>query len=484
MGSMAVSDKPHAVCIPYPAQGHINPVLKLAKLLHSKGFHITFVNTEYNHKRLLRSRGPAALAGLPDFRFDTIPDGLPPPPPSVDATQDIPSLCVSTSKTCIAPFCDLLSKLNDTATSNVPPVTCIVSDGVMSFTLEAAKKFGIPEVLFWTTSACGFLGYTQYKHLVERGLTPLKDETCHRNGYLNTTIDWLPGMNDDIQLRDMPSFVRTTDPDDIMLNFLIQESGRAPKASAIIINTFDELERDSLDALSSFLPPLYTVGPLQLMLDHVPDDRLKTISSNLWKEEPKCIEWLNSKKPNSVLYVNFGSITVMTQDQLTEFAWGLANSNKDFLWIIRPDLVSGVSAILPAEFVAETRERGMLASWCSQEQILKHEAIAGFLTHSGWNSTIESLCGGVPVICWPFFAEQPTNCRYSCKEWGIGMEIDSDVRREEVERLVRELMEGEKGREMKRAAVEWKRKAEEAAGAGGSSYLNLDKLIHEVLLSK
>ncbi|GFS43675.1 UDP-glucosyl transferase 85A5 [Actinidia rufa] len=379
---------------------------------------------------------------------------------------DIPSLCVSTSKTCIAPFCDLLSKLNDTATSNVPPVTCIISDGVMSFTLEAAEKFGVPEVLFWTTSACGFLGYTHYKHLVERGLTPLKGESYHRNGYLNTTIDWLPGMNDDIQLRDMPR--------------------RAPKASAIIINTFDELESDALDALSSFLPPLYTVGPLQLMLDHVPDDRLKTISSNLWKEEPKCIEWLNSKQPNSVLYVNFGSITVMTQDQLTEFAWGLANSNKDFLWIIRPDLVAGVSAILPAEFVAETRERGMLASWCSQEQILKHVAIAGFLTHSGWNSTIESLCGGVPVICWPFFAEQPTNCRYrySCKEWGIGMEIDSNVRREEVEMLVRELMEGEKGREMKSAAVEWKRKAEAATRAGGSSYLNLDNLIREVLLSK
>ncbi|GFZ01197.1 UDP-glucosyl transferase 85A2 [Actinidia rufa] len=92
MGSMAVADKPHAVCIPYPAQGHINPVLKLAKLLHSKGFHITFVNTEYNHKRLLRSRGPAALAGLPDFRFDSIPDGLPPlPPPSMPPRTSPPS---------------------------------------------------------------------------------------------------------------------------------------------------------------------------------------------------------------------------------------------------------------------------------------------------------------------------------------------------------------------------------------------------------
>jgi hypothetical protein len=172
MGSMAFLENPHAVCIPYPAQGHINPMLKLAKLLHHKGFHITFVNTEYNHKRILRSRGLNSLDGLPSFQFKAIPDGL--PPTSNDVTQDIPSLCESTSKTCMVPFKDLITNLNDTSSSNVPPVTCIVSDGVMSFTLEAAQELGIPEVLFWTTSACGFLAYAHYRQLIEKGLTPLK----------------------------------------------------------------------------------------------------------------------------------------------------------------------------------------------------------------------------------------------------------------------------------------------------------------------
>lgn len=172
MGSLTFAEKPHAVCIPYPAQGHINPMLKLAKLLHHKGFHITFVNTEYNHNRLLKSRGPDSLNGLPSFQFRTIPDGL--PPTDTDATQDIPSLCQSTRKTCLSPFRDLLSKLNHTSSSNVPPVTCIVSDGVMSFTLDAAQELGIPEVLFWTTSACGFMAYLHYRHLIEKGFTPLK----------------------------------------------------------------------------------------------------------------------------------------------------------------------------------------------------------------------------------------------------------------------------------------------------------------------
>ncbi|XP_037494957.1 7-deoxyloganetin glucosyltransferase [Jatropha curcas] len=172
MGSVSILEKPHAVCISYPAQGHINPMLKLAKLLHHKGFHITFVHTEYNHKRLLRSRGSDSVIGLPSFQFRTIPDGL--PPTDSDVTQDIPSLCQSTSKYCLAPFKNLLSELNDTSSSNVPPVSCIVSDGVMSFTVDAAQELCIPLVLFWTTSACGFMGYVQYRQLIERGLSPLK----------------------------------------------------------------------------------------------------------------------------------------------------------------------------------------------------------------------------------------------------------------------------------------------------------------------
>ncbi|KAM7478988.1 hypothetical protein LguiA_027201 [Lonicera macranthoides] len=475
MGSIPPPKRPHALCFPFPAQGHINPMLKLAKILHHKGFQITFVNTEYNHNRLIKSRGPAALAGLPDFHFEAVPDGL--PPTAADATQDIPSLCEYTPKHCLGPLLSLIKKLNESDS----PVTCIISDGAMSFTLNAAEEFGLPEVLFWTTSACGLLGYAQYPQLVERKLTPLKDMTCLTNGYLETTINWVDGMKN-IQLRDFPSFIRTTNANDFMVNFLIGEVEKLPKASALILNTFDGLEQDVLNALLAIQPKIYTLGSLHLMFNQIRDQKLQAIGSNLWKEEESCIEWLDTKEPNSVLYVNFGSITVVTAQQLTEFAWGLANSMKPFLWIIRPDIVAGDSAMLPPEFVRETRERSMLANWCPQEQVLKHVAIGGFLTHSGWNSTLESLCGGVPLICWPFFAEQHTNCRYSCAEWAIGMEIDSDVKREKVEVLVRELMEGEKGKEMKRNVMEWKKKAEEAVGDGGCSQVNLDKLLAEVLL--
>jgi hypothetical protein len=287
-----------------------------------------------------------------------------------------------------------------------------------------------------------------------------------------------------IRLRDLPSFIRTTDPNDLMLDFAVIEMERAQKASALIFHTFDALEHEVLDALSSMFPPIYSIGPLQLLLNHIPDSDYKSIGSNLWKEESGCLEWLDKKEANSVVYVNFGSITVMTSDQLIEFAWGLANSNQTFFWIIRSDLVEGDSAILPREFREETKERGLLGNWCPQEQVLNHPSIGGFLTHSGWNSTIESVCGGVPIISWPFFAEQQTNCWYSCNELGIGMEIGGAVKRGEIESLVRELMMGQKGKELKKKVVEWKKLAEEATSRPtGSSYVNIDKMINEVLLT-
>ncbi|KAL6288903.1 hypothetical protein ACE6H2_006413 [Prunus campanulata] len=483
MGSTEVATKPHAVCIPAPAQSHIKAMLKFAKLLHHRGFHITFVNTEFNHKRFLKSLGSNSLDGLADFRFEAIPDSL--PDSNEDTTQDVTLLAESVRKNFLAPFHALLLKLNNDAieTSRNPPVTCIVSDAFMStFTITAAEKIGAPIVLFNPIAACSFMGFTQLRAVIEKGLVPLKDESCFTNGYLDTVIDWIPGMRD-IRLRDLPTFFQTTNPDDVMLNFIMESTDRAHEASAVVLHTFDALESDVLDALSSMLPRVYTVGPLQLHLNHIPEHPLK-MGYSLWKEETECLEWLNTKGPNSVVYVNFGSVAVMTPERLEEFGWGLANSKLPFFWVIRPDLVIGESAILPPEFVAETKERSLIAGWCPQEQVLNHPSVGGFLTHSGWNSTVESLTAGVPMLCWPCVGDQQMDCRYTCNEWGIGMEISNDVKRDEVEKLVKELMEGEKGKKMKNKVMEWKKLAEEATGPHGSSSTNLDNLVNQVLLRK
>ncbi|MQM19593.1 hypothetical protein Taro_052599 [Colocasia esculenta] len=476
MGSHATLP-PHAVVIPYPSQGHIHPMLQLAKLLHYRGFHITFVNTEFNHQRLVHSRGAVSVRGLDGFRFETIPDGL--PPPERDGTQDIAALCASTMKHSLVPFRDLVTRLN--AAPGVPPVTYIVADGAMSFTINAAEELGIPELLFFTLSACGVMGYLSYKDLVDRGYVPFKDESCLTNGYLETAIDWIPGMKG-IRLKDLPCFLRTTDPDDIMLNANMKQAEDAKRAKGIILNTFEVLETDVLDAIRDRHPNLYTIGPLSPLCRQVPE-MLASIQSSLWKEDTECLRWLDGQKEASVLYVNFGSIAVMSSANFMEFAWGIANSKQPFLWVVRPDLVMGGEGVLPEEFVEETRGRGLLASWCSQEQVLAHPATGCFLTHCGWNSTLEAVYEGVPLLCWPFWAEQTTNCRYACTAWGNGMEIGRDVRREEVEVLVREMISGEgTGKEAKRRAAEWKEKAAKAIAPGGSSHHHFERLVNDLSL--
>nr|GEY45443.1 UDP-glycosyltransferase 85C1-like [Tanacetum cinerariifolium] len=188
-------------------------------------------------------------------------------------------------------------------------------------------------------------------------------------------------------------------------------------------------------------------------------------------------KWLKSKEQNTVLYVNFGSLAQMSLQHLLEFGWGLVNSNHTFLWIIRSNLVvDGTQQVLPRDLKEAVDKKGFIASWCSQEEVLNHPSVGGFLTHGGWGSIIESLSAGVPMICCPFSGDQRINCRQMCKDWEVGMEIERDVKRDQVEKLAKLLMEGAEGEKMRKKAVQWKKMAENATGPKGSSSLDTEKL--------
>ena len=297
---------------------------------------------------------------------------------------------------------------------------------------------------------------------------------------LDKPIDWIPGMKN-IRIRDMPSFVRTTNLNETMFDFMGSEAQNCMTSSTIMFNTFQELELEVLDAIRAKFPNIYNIGPLPLLGRHVPEDQFMSLGSSLWVEDTRCLSWLDKWQPNSVVYVNYGSWTVMTDDHLREFAWGLANSKHPFLWIIRHNVVMGESAILPKEFSKEIKDRGYITSWCPQDRVLSHPSVGLFLTHCGWNSLTEALCRGVPIICWPFFAEQQMNCRYACTIWRIGVELKHDVKRDEVVELVKEMMEGYKAKEMKQNILEWRKKALQATNIGGSSYKDFNRLIEEAL---
>ncbi|KAL6840845.1 hypothetical protein ACP4OV_029371 [Aristida adscensionis] len=440
---------PHAVVVPYPGS--------LAQLLHRHGVFVTFVSTEHilrrAHAATAGSAGGAHARGHEGFRMETIPDGL------LDADRDAGDydmgLSRATTHLCAAPLRELVARLR--ATPGVPPVTCVLPTSLMSFALDVARELGVPTMVLWGCSAAALMGHMRLPELKDRGYLPLKYESYLTNGYLEETIiDWIPGMPP-ISLGDVSSFVRTTDPDDFGLWFNLTEANNCTKADALIINTYEALEADVLAALRAEYPRIYTVGPLGSLLDGAAGEVTDSLNLSLWKQDVECLEWLDAQEPGSVVYVNFGNLTVLTTAQLPEFAWGLAATGRPFLWVVREGLVPGGAAALPPEFLAETEGRRRVAAWCPQERVLRHRAVGCFVTHCGWNSTCEGVAAGVPMVCWPVFADQYTNCKYACDIWRVGLRLDAEVRREQVAAHVRAAMESD---EVQRNVARWKEEEE------------------------
>ncbi|CAO2176344.1 unnamed protein product [Urochloa humidicola] len=366
--------RPHAVVVPYPGSGHINPALQLAQLLRRHGVFITFVITEHNLRCVQAAAGEGtAVSGREAFRIETIPDGL------VDADRGQQDYDLGLSKATVHRFAAPLRELVARLRGGVPPVTCVLPTSLMSFALEVARELGVPSMVLWACSAAALSAEMRLRQLRNRGYLPLKDESCLTNGYLEETIiNWIPGMPP-ISLGDVSSLVRTTDADDFGLWFSETEANNCTKAGALIMNTFDALEPDVLAALRAEYPRIFTVGPLgsQLRRCHHLDQEQAgaahdSIDLTLWKHDTGCLAWLDAQDPGSVVYANLGSLTVLTADQLAEFAWGLAEAGHPFLLVVRDDLVrgrvgSGVAA-LPPQFLAETAERCRVATWCPQRR--------------------------------------------------------------------------------------------------------------------
>ncbi|KAK9699181.1 hypothetical protein RND81_08G158000 [Saponaria officinalis] len=461
--------KPHVVCIPCPAQGHINPMTKLAKLLHSKGVHITFIHTEFNFTRLSTAKAVQQTDG---FNFDTIPDGL--PPDNKREANDLPALCRSIAGESDEPKKGLRSVFAKLMSDN-PPMSCVILDAQVNFAFEIVKEFDVQVLLFHTASASAVLSYLYFDDLVNRGLLPLSNKTHLTDEFLDTPVDWIPGLIRGAKLKHLPSFLKTGS-DEMMFNFNVFSAKAAVDAGKIMLHTVDDLEDEVIQAIKVKIPNILTIGPLTLLCQQA---NVQEFGSNLWKEDSNCLEWLDKRSSKSVIYINYGSLTTLTSEQLEEFAWGLVNSQQNFIWVIREDLVvNGEFGILSKEYMEEIKDRGLILKWCAQENVLKHSSVAVFLTHCGWKSILESVIEGVPVICWPFFADQTVNCCYACNEWGIGMEIgEGEVKRERVEEVVRVMMEGEKGKQIREKAMELKSKAEKATMPGGSSCNNFEYLV-------
>eukprot|EP00252_Welwitschia_mirabilis_P022520 TRINITY_DN6110_c0_g1_i4.p1 TRINITY_DN6110_c0_g1~~TRINITY_DN6110_c0_g1_i4.p1 ORF type:complete len:298 (+),score=-5.74 TRINITY_DN6110_c0_g1_i4:790-1683(+) len=278
-------------------------------------------------------------------------------------------------------------------------------------------------------------------------------------------------MRDYLRVKDLPSIVRATN--DGAFQLLLEEMPKTDHASLLLFNTWEDLEGRVIDDLNvEFADKVAAIGPLLLQSP-------SPIIQGLWPEDSSSLNFLDKQKPNSVLYVSFGSIAAPPEDDLSELAWGLEATERPILWISRPDPFTGESFDLPAEFVCRTKERFCFVHWVPQTKVLNHPSVGGFLTHCGWNSVSESLCAGVPMICWPMIAEQHTNCRLLCSVWKAGLDLDprDGVRRDTVTSLVTKLWDDVEGESLGRNALAWRASALRAVSSGGSSLRNLRRLL-------
>lgn len=187
------------------------------------------------------------------------------------------------------------------------------------------------------------------------------------------------------------------------------------------------------------------------------------------------IQWLDDKQDRSVVYVSFGSLASLSERQMEEVARGLVESKFNFLWVVRDTERCKVPQSLASD-------RALIVNWCTQLQVLSHRAVGCFFTHGGWNSTIEALSLGVPMVVMPQWMDQPTNAKLIADVWRIGVRVRVDengiVTRDEVVACLDEVME--KGDELRRNVLKWKDFAIEAVSEGGSSDQNVTQLASDL----
>ncbi|KAE9593277.1 hypothetical protein Lal_00029425 [Lupinus albus] len=445
------------VLIPPPFQGHITPMLHLATILHSRGFSITLAHPHFN------SPDPS---NHPNFTFLPFFDGL---AGTHISSNNLTKIVLTLNATCASPLKELLVGELMKAKVKSEKIACIIYDSSMYFADSVARELKLPTILFQTTSASNLLTYHAFARLHSKGYLPLRG---------SGSLDLVPGL-DPLRFKDLSVFNLAN------LDGLLQTNAKmlaVTPSLGIICNTVDFLEQPFLDQLRQLYQPsivnFFTIGPLHL----VAEDSCSR-SSSLVEEDYSCISWLNNQPKKSVLYVSLGSIASWEEKELSEVACGLASSMQRFLWVIRHGTISDVSEwqkSLPEEVKVAIAERGCIVKWVPQGDVLAHKAIGGFWSHCGWNSTLESLCEGVPIMCQPNFGDQRVNARLLSHVWRVGLEWSNIIERGEIEGAIRRLMVSTEGKEMSQRALKLKQEFRVAA-IGGSSYKALNKMINHVL---
>ncbi|KAF8670547.1 hypothetical protein HU200_050573 [Digitaria exilis] len=478
--------RPHVVLVASPGAGHLIPMAELARrLVAHHGVAATFVTftdasaapdaTNSTVLSSLTASGEAiSTVALPAVSLDDLPS---------DAR--IETILLELISRSIPHLRSLLLSISSSTT----PLAALVPDFFCSMVLPLAAELGVPGYIFFPACSTTLA--------LMRSAVELNDGAASSGEYRDLPDDvlHLPGG---VTLRREDygdGFKSSKEP---VYAHLIEAGRRYRAADGFLVNSFAEIEpayRYNVVEHGTF-PPAYLVGPLI----RAPNSNEDATSSST------CIEWLDRQPEGSVVYVSFGSAGALSVEQTAELAAGLEDSGHRFLWVVRmPKLLEQDNntfdkeesahknddkeddplAWLPEGFLERTSGRGLaVSSWAPQVLVLSHRATAAFVSHCGWNSTLEGVTAGVPMVAWPLYAEQGVNATVLSENVGVALRLraardDGVVAWEEIAAAVREIMGGEeeeKGRDVRRRAEELRQAAARACKPGGSSWQVLEEV--------
>ncbi|KAK4432488.1 UDP-glycosyltransferase 73E1 [Sesamum alatum] len=482
---MAIREQePHFVMLPFMAQGHMIPMVDLARLLAERGLAITILTTPHNAARFQSVIGRAIGSGLnihiSHLKFPCSEVGLP------DGCENFDMLpSIEDAMKFFTAMGMLKEQVEEMLRQLKPPPSCLIADMCFPWATDVALKLQIPRILF--------NGMGCFSLLCMHMLAICKDWEAITS---DTECFVVPGLPDRFEITKAQLRGTPNDPDPDARKFWDQIREAEVEAFGTVVNSFEELEPEYIkEYMKAKGKRVWCVGPVSLCNKDYSDKSERGNKASIAEHE--CLKWLDSKEPGSVVYVCLGSLSRTAASQLIELGLALEASNRPFIWVLRHASEEFQTWLLEEKFEERIKNRGLLIrGWAPQVLILSHLSVGGFLTHCGWNSTLEGITAGVPMITWPLFAEQifneklivnviKTGIRAGVEEpvlFGQEEKAGVKVKNDEIKRVIERLMDGgEEGNERRKRAKEVGEMAKRAVEEGGSSYLNMTLFIEHVI---